>query len=149
MIKKEYSLIELVVSIIIIPIVVSIITSLYFYTSKVSTFATLNSKVYADISQCINQINIDTSTSYDYKVESDNMTIYNDEGTVEYVYRDEVLYRNNYKYVDLTELNIEDISGPDNIYPLYEITFTSPISDGENSSLFELKTKITFPIKQN
>lgn len=147
--KKEYSLIELVVSIIIIPIVVGIITSLYFYTSRVSNFATSNSKMYADISQSINQLNIDSSTCYDFKVENDKLTLYNSEGTIEYEYKDDGLYRNDYKYASIESLDIEDITTTDNLYPLYEVTFHSNINIENQSSPFEIKTKLTFPIKQN
>lgn len=146
---KKYSLIELVVSIIIIPIIISIITSLYFNNSKVSNFSILNSKNYADISQTIDQLDIDSNTTYKVEIEDKKIIIHNINGIVEYSLKEDGLYRNNIKYANVDDISIINLTNQDSIYSLYEITMYSKIRFDEETKPIEIKTKIVFPIEKN
>lgn len=146
---KKYSLIELVVSIIIIPIIISITTSLYFYTNKVSAFSIYNSKNYAEVSQTISQLNLDSNTSYKLEVEDKKIVFHNVDGVIEYYLKEDGLYRNNLKYANVQDIVIKNITTEDNLYPLYEVTFSFNIEFDDKSNIMDLKTKLTFPMKNN
>lgn len=146
---KKYSLIELVVSIIIIPIIISITTSLYFYTNKVSAFSIYNSKNYAEVSQTISQLNLDSNTSYKLEVEDKKIVFHNVDGVIEYYLKEDGLYRNNLKYANVQDIVIKNITTEDNLYPLYEVTFSFNIEFDNESNIMDLKTKLTFPMKNN
>lgn len=146
---KKYSLIELVVSIIIIPIIISITTSLYFYTNKVSAFSIYNSKNYAEVSQTISQLNLDSNTSYKLEVEDKKIVFHNVDGVIEYYLKEDGLYRNNLKYANVQDIVIKNITTADNLYPLYEVTFSFNIEFDDKSNIMDLKTKLTFPMKNN
>lgn len=149
-IKKRYSLVEICICIVIFPIVIGLISSMYVHVYKVSKATIYNSGNYSNINQSINQINIDASSSYNIKIEDKKITFYNSSGPIQYSYEESKkgLYRNDKFYANLTDFKIKDISTEDNLYPLYELTF---YSDTQNTNRipypFEISTKITVPIK--
>lgn len=149
-IKKKYSLIEIVISIMIVPLLIGIISSLFIHNYKITNALKYNVDNYSNIYQLINQLNIDASSSYDILIQDNKITLFNSKGIIEYSFQEEkkAFYRNNKYYAYLTGISIHNTTTTANLHPIYELTFYSDIHNINNvSTPFELTTKLSIPIK--
>lgn len=148
--KKKNTLIELIVFILLLPVVIALISSLFINIHNTSKIVISNISNFSNLEQIISQINKDVKTTYNVKTEENKITLYTSNEEIQYYFKKDTgeLYRNEKYVMHLNDLELKEITNSDCIYPLYQITFHIDINNMKNSSSpFEITTKISLPIK--
>lgn len=149
--KKKFSIIELCLYIVLLPISVGVMSAIIIHTNNVSKAITHNSELYANMQQIISSINSDFQTAYKLEVFDDKISIHNNKGKVNYYFSNNDLFRENKRLGSLNKFEINDITTSSNkySYPLYEITLEEDMKDIKNKDYpFKISTKVSMPTRK-
>lgn len=148
--RKKFSIIELSIYTLVLPISIGIMSTLLIYMNNLSISINYNTKIYSELQKTIITINDDFNNAYELNLLTDSFVVKNSKGNITYMLDKEKnkLLRNNMPIATINNFNITDIKTSSDLYPIYEISLTSTTKNLNSSNEFNINTKVSMPIRE-
>lgn len=130
--KRKVSFIELVLYIIIIPLTLSIMSSIMIFGNNLSSKVTYNNKTNNSVSYFLKYINNDINSSYNVDIKENQIDVYTNRECVSYKKIDNFLYRNEDKLFELENITLLNTTNTNNEFNLYELELSYYNKDLKN-----------------
>lgn len=129
--KRNFSLIDITLYVILCPLVIGMLSSLFIYTHNTVKSINYNTKVYSDIDFYINSLNNDLQNAYYIDVNEDKIYLKNSDGKKVYYFNKDkgILLINDFNALNITDFEIKELTSDDNVFPLYEISITTNLKN--------------------